>query len=268
MVIPFEKYSDDTYGKILRNVAIGAGVILICVTVSSLTVTAAPAVSMIFAMAAETGAAYARSGAVIGFISSAVIHYLETGDLEESFKEGLLAGSEGFKVGAIVGSIEGAAFEISFLHKWHKKTNISWNDAARIQRESKYSLDFLQSVHSMEEYNVYKEAGLREYYVDGQHVLLPKDFDFDYVDPRTGMTNRDLMRKGNNPVSADGIYDWHHVGQKKDSPLALLTKSQHQKNYSILHPNRTKSEVRPGGDDSDWEKAKRIINRLLADWFL
>ena len=53
-VVPFEKY-DDTYDQVLKNVAIGTGVILICVTVSAISGGAgAPAVSMIFAASAKT----------------------------------------------------------------------------------------------------------------------------------------------------------------------------------------------------------------------
>ena len=47
VVQPFEAY-DDTMNRIIRNVAVGTGVILICVTVSVVTAGAgAPAVSMI-----------------------------------------------------------------------------------------------------------------------------------------------------------------------------------------------------------------------------
>lgn len=55
----FEKY-DDTYERVLKNVAIGAGVILLCVTVSAVTGgLGAPAVSMIFAASAKTAATMA-----------------------------------------------------------------------------------------------------------------------------------------------------------------------------------------------------------------
>ena len=54
VVTEFQKY-DDTYDQMLKNVAIGTGVILVCVTVSIVTYGAgAPAVSMIFAASAKT----------------------------------------------------------------------------------------------------------------------------------------------------------------------------------------------------------------------
>jgi hypothetical protein len=56
----FEEY-DDTYDKVLKNVAIGTGVILICATVSAATGGMAPAVSIVFAASAKTGTTFALS---------------------------------------------------------------------------------------------------------------------------------------------------------------------------------------------------------------
>lgn len=51
VVEPWTDY-DDTYERVIRNVAIGTGVILICVTVSVVTAgVGAPAISMVFAAA-------------------------------------------------------------------------------------------------------------------------------------------------------------------------------------------------------------------------
>ena len=61
-VAEFEEY-EDIYSQMLRNVAIGAGIILLCVTVSTVSGgMGAPAVSMIFA-------ASAKSGTIIGLSS-------------------------------------------------------------------------------------------------------------------------------------------------------------------------------------------------------
>ena len=57
VVEPFKDY-DDTYERIIRNDAVGTGVILVCVTVSVVTAGAgAPAISLIFAASAKTGTA-------------------------------------------------------------------------------------------------------------------------------------------------------------------------------------------------------------------
>ena len=64
-VQPFEDY-DDTYDRILHNIAVGTGVILICVTVSVVTGGAAHAVSIIFAMSAKTATVAGVSGGLLG----------------------------------------------------------------------------------------------------------------------------------------------------------------------------------------------------------
>ena len=107
IVQPFEAY-DDTMNRIIRNVAVGTGVILICVTVSVVTAGAgAPAVSMIFATAAKTGAVIGLKGALFGGVSAGIVTGLETGDFDAALKAGAVGASEGFKWGAISGSIAG-----------------------------------------------------------------------------------------------------------------------------------------------------------------
>lgn len=54
VAVPWTDY-DDAYDRVIRNVAIGTGVILVCVTVSVVSAgVGAPAVSMIFAMQPKT----------------------------------------------------------------------------------------------------------------------------------------------------------------------------------------------------------------------
>lgn len=87
---------DDAYDRVIRNVAIGTGVILVCVTVSVVSAgVGAPAVSMIFAMAAKDSAVHglldaAKSG-VPAFIATAV----RTGDLQQAAREAALTDGGG-----------------------------------------------------------------------------------------------------------------------------------------------------------------------------
>ena len=100
---------DDSFDLITRNVAIGAGIILISVTVSLL---AAPAgagtVATVFAVSARTGATSGISSAALGGLVSGAITAIETGDLKSASKDAAVAASEGFKWGAIVGALGGA----------------------------------------------------------------------------------------------------------------------------------------------------------------
>lgn len=237
VVTEFQKY-DDTYDQMLKNVAIGTGVILVCVTVSIVTYGAgAPAVSMIFAASAKTGTIMALSSGVFSGVSAGVVKGIETGDLNESMKAAALAGSEGFKWGAISGTIAGGAGEAIAL-KGATLNGLTMNEAALIQRESKLPLEFIKSFHSMDEYTALKNAGLTLSKVNGR-MALTQNIDWDFIgDIEDGRTNAQRVIDDLAPLDQLGKpYELHHIGQMSDSPLAILTNSQHKSNYSVLHAN-------------------------------
>ena len=237
VVTEFQKY-DDTYDQILKNVAIGTGVILVCVTVSIVTYGAgAPAVSMIFAASAKTGTIMALSSGVFSGESAGVVKGIETGDLNESMKAAALAGSEGFKWGAISGTIAGGSGEAIAL-KGATLNGLTMNEAALIQRESKLPLEFIKNFHSMDEYTVLKNAGLTLSKVNGR-MALTQNIDWDFIgDIEDGRTNAQRVIDGLAPLDQSGKpYELHHIGQMSDSPLAILTNLQHKSNYSVLHAN-------------------------------
>ena len=177
-VQPFEEY-DDTFDKVIRNVAIGTGVILLCVTVSVVTGgLGAPAASMIFAASAKSATVFALSSGVISGVSAGVVEGLQTHDFDKAVKAAALHGSEGFMWGAITGAITGGISEaqtVSALKGADVTANgLKLQEAAKIQKESKYPLDIIKQFKSMEEYNVYKEAGLTVKMVNGKTALVPK----------------------------------------------------------------------------------------------
>lgn len=103
----FEAY-DYTFEKVVHNLAVGTGVILICATVSVVTGgLGAPAVSVIFAASAKTGAAFALSSGAISGVVSGTVTGIKTGDFEEALKAASLSASESFKWGAITGAVTG-----------------------------------------------------------------------------------------------------------------------------------------------------------------
>ena len=78
----FERY-DDTFDRIVRNIAIGTGVILLCVTVALVApIAGATAVSVIFAKSATTGAISALSGGVISGGIAGVVTGITTGNID------------------------------------------------------------------------------------------------------------------------------------------------------------------------------------------
>lgn len=119
IVKKFEKY-DDTYDVALKNIAIGSGVILICVTVSVATGGAAPAVSAVFAASAKTGTAFAMSSGVISGGIAGVVNGIQTGNVDSALKAAASAGSESFKWGAIIGSVAGGADKALSIYKSSK----------------------------------------------------------------------------------------------------------------------------------------------------
>ena len=262
--VPYE----NIWGKVLTNVAIGGGVILVCVTVAALTATtgpiAAPAVHLVFTAAAKTAATYAFKSAAIMAVEGAVTTFVDTGNVEESLKNAAIEGSEGFKWGAIGGAIYGGAAETINLKKLARASTMTMNEVARIKTLTNFSDATIRNIHSAKEFEIYQNANMVEYDFGGRKFLLPKDMDWNFVDPDTGLTNRELIHNNLNPVDKNGAkYQIHHVGQKKNSPLALLTEEQHSKNHKILHPQEV-SEVRPQGDDSFWKGDKKMVLTILA----
>lgn len=106
-VVPFEDY-DDIYDKIIKNVAVGTGVILVCVTVSVISagVGAVP-VSMIFSAAAKTGTTVALSSAGFSAVFAGAVTGVQTKDYNQALRAAALEGSKGFKWGAISGALAG-----------------------------------------------------------------------------------------------------------------------------------------------------------------
>lgn len=113
-----------------------------------------------------------------------------------------------------------------------------------ISEKSEYSDEVNDHISSVDELEVYQNAGLKEEVVDGRTCLVRDDIDMDYVDPKTGCTNRELMEKGRAPIDAKTgeTIELHHIGQEYDSPLAELTaNSEHGELYSTLHTSKTDS---------------------------
>jgi len=234
-----QEIEDTSTETMLKNVAIGTGVILVCVTVSAVSAgVGAPAVSVIFAASAKTGTLMALSSGGFGAISAGIVRGIQTGDFSEAMEAATLAGSEGFKWGAISGAISGGAQE-AFALKAATKSGLTMNEAAIIQQESGLPMDVISQLHSMDEYLVYKEAGLKPVMVNGR-IALVQNIDLNYVSTLpdgSEVTNLVRMQRGYAPLDpATGkAYQLHHIGQKADGTLAILTESQHQGNSTILN---------------------------------
>ena len=261
IVHAFEDY-DDTYDRVVQNVAIGTGVILVCVTVSAVTGGVAPTVSMVFAVSAKTAAGAAVSGGAIGGSMAGISTAISTGDVSKAIDAAALGGSEGFKWGAIVGAVTGGAGEFSAL-RGATRNGLTINEAATIQKDAKYPLEIIRRFKSMDEYNIYKDAGLEAKLVNGKSALVRP------IDPTirdgNGLTNIERMKRGLAALDAEGNpYELHHVAQEKDGILAILTKAEHrgEGSFSKLHDLMRGSDVDHG---SEWAKEWEGFWKSLAE---
>lgn len=262
IVHEFEAY-DDTYEKVFRNVLTGAGVILVCVTVATVSASlGAPAVSVIFAASAKTGTAFALSSSLFSGFTSGIVTGIQTKDFEQSLKAAAIEGSNGFKWGALTGILFGGIGKSIALRGATRK-GLSLNQAARIQKESKYPLDVIKEFRIMEQYEISKRAGLTPARINGKTALVRK-IDLKFKD-ELDRTNLERMQAGLAALDPDNTaYQLHHIGQKPDSTLAILTSAEHMQggNNTIWHEFGVPSVVH--GLGNTWNADREIFWKELA----
>lgn len=250
---------DDTYNQMMRDVAIGTGVILVCVTVAAISASTAPPLSVIFVASAKVSAVGALTGAAFGGACSGILTAIETGDSEQALKAFASGAADGYKWGAISGAAIGGVGEAVQL-KRAVDSGLSLNQAV-IQSKSKYPVSVVKSIRNADEYAIYKKADLVPKEINGKPALIRK-IDPKYVDSN-GRTNLERMQKGEPPLDSNGVaYEVHHIGQKNDSPLAILTQTEHRSagNNKILHPDRESSKI----DRAAFEKTKKAFWKEMA----
>ena len=270
IVQPFEEY-DNTYEQIIKNVAIGTGVILVCVTVSVITTGAgAPAVSLIFATAAKTGTIMALSSATLGGVSAGIVTGIETGDMSQALKAAELAASDGYKWGAITGAITGGAGEsIKYANAMKAlrgaPLNITIQEAAAIQMQTGYPTEVISQFHSVEEFKVFQEAGLKAQMINGKLALVRKDIDLYNIVDEMGRNNLARMQNGLSPIGIDNTgnvfkYELHHIGQESDATLAIITTNEHD--IPVLHGFKDVSEI----DRKSFDVVRKHFWKTMAEY--
>ena len=261
VVQEMETLYDDSTERIIKNVAVGGGVILLCVTVSVVTGgLGAPAVSMIFAAGAKTGTVFALSSGALSGAAAAITTGYQTHDFDQALEAAALAGSESFKWGAISGAIIGGVSEGTALYGAAKQTNFTMNQYAKIQQESGYPLDVIKQFHTMDEYQVFRDANLKPTMVGNKSALVKTDIDLTRLDSK-GRTNLERMRQGLAPQDSNGIsYELHHVGQKKDGTLAILSQSEHDN--PAIHGFLERTEAHAAG--TNWDAERQAFWKAFA----
>lgn len=253
---------DDSYDKMIRNVAIGTGVILICVVISVATYGAgAVAASAIFAASAKTGTIMALSSGAISGVTTGLVQGLTTGDWEQAKKEGAVAASEGFMVGAITGAITGGAGKAIELYS-ATANGLTMNEVAIIQKDSKYPIELIQEFESMDQYEIFRETGSFGKVIDGKMAIV-RDIDLKYT--QDGITNLERMQNGKAPIDPQtgNAYELHHMRQNPDGVLAILTREEHRGagNFKTLHHIFEDSAVDHG---AEWTKITKAFWQSYA----
>jgi hypothetical protein len=108
-----------------------------------------------------------------------------------------------------------------------------------------WSKETIDSIRSMEEYSIYKNAGLKEQTLGGKTALVRNDINPNQKDD-FGRSNVERIKANLSPINKNGeTIELHHVGQKADSTLAELTREEHRGigNDTILHDKDIESKI-------------------------
>ena len=135
------------------------------------------------------------------------------------------------------------------------RAELSEKEREKIYELTEWSDDILDSIGSVEEAEIYIDAGLEETEINGKSCLIFEDIDPDQED-EDGITNRERMERGSPPLNKNGEeIELHHIGQKQSSPLAELTMEQHRGtgNDTILHDKTKETEI----DRNEFGKERR-----------
>lgn len=122
---------------------------------------------------------------------------------------------------------------------------LTLEEKEKIKEETGWSDEIIDAIKSMDEYKIYKEAGLTEAEIGEKKCLVRSDIDWDQKDSM-GRTNRERAEQGLSPINKDGkVIELHHIGQHSDSPLAELTTEEHRGtgNDTVLHDKNKESEI-------------------------
>lgn len=141
-----------------------------------------------------------------------------------------------------------------------EKIGLTEEQKAQIIQETGWPKEIVDCIETMEQYEIYENAGLKYAEIDGRPCLI-KDIEPDYVDEETGLTNRELMEKGRAPIDSKTgeKIELHHMGQDFDSPFAeLCSESEHgDGNDKILHDKLKESWRRDATLKNNYQNVQR-----------
>ncbi len=154
----------------------------------------------------------------------------------------------------------------------YAKSRASYEDTQRrIQDDNIVSDAVRQYISAFEEAQYYQQHHYHEVVLNGKPALII-DINPEYYCERLGKTNRELIQAGKSPVVPshdDQHYHLHHIGQQKESPLAIIPEADHnsKKLYSALHRNTNCVSDIHGKDFEEEKKAFWLAYLDLYDTY-
>lgn len=167
-------------------------------------------------------------------------------DIGTDVVSGAVVGLLFFAVGEIVNEIKSVSSyegDLSIAERYKIKLETGWDNR------------IINCIKNTEQYEVYKGAGLHQEIINNR-LCLCKEIDWDYVDPKTGMTNRERVEhvdlNTGRPAPLSPIdsktgekIELHHIGQKVDAPFAELAEnSEHGDGKDLILHDKTKESWR------------------------
>lgn len=144
----FEPYEPYDYSEIIKNAAIGTGIVVVCVTVGVVAGAAGAAtVSAVFITAATTAVEFGITSAIISGATNAITTGIETKDVEATFNAYVEGVAEGFKDGAIFGAVFGGVSESISIAKAAKPLKSAYKTGDRRligEAGEKYAQEFFK----------------------------------------------------------------------------------------------------------------------------
>lgn len=128
------------------------------------------------------------------------------------------------------------------------KNELADKEKIEIKEKTGWSDEIINNISSVEEADIYIKPELKEVEINGKPCLIKSDIDNKSID-EMGRTNEQRMKNGLAPLDKDAKpIELHHIGQKRNSPLAELTQTEHRGpgNDGTLHNKKIDSEINRG----------------------
>ena len=131
-----------------------------------------------------------------------------------------------------------------------------------------YTKELCEYIRTSKEAHFYHENRYREVVLCGASALII-NIEPDYYCKSKKMTNRQLIETGNAPVVPyyeDEVFHLHHIGQKKESPLAIIRSKVHLASSmsAAFHPRKVAEEDLHGHEFE--EQKKNFWQAYLAEF--